>query len=112
MGKKKSESASVKVDSSDIETRLTRLEKLLQQPGTRPIEIAIEHIEESESITGAIRQAILAEKAAGRSLASIAENAGLSRAHVHNFSQGKKDLNGASLDKLARLLKLKVVKTE
>ena len=110
MGKKKSESVSVKVDSSDIETRLTRLEKLLQQPGTRPIEIAIEHIEESESITGAIRQAILEEKSAGRSLASIAEDAGLSRAHVHNFSHGKKDLNGASLDKLAKVLGLKVMK--
>lgn len=112
MAKKKSESATVKVDSSDIEARLARLEKLLQQPGTRPIEMAIEHIRESESITGAIRQAILTEKAAGKSMASIADEAGLSRAHVHTFTQGKKDLNGASLDKLARILKLKVVKAE
>lgn len=106
MGKRKNDPTILKIDS--IEARLSRIENQMQQPGTRPIEIAIEHIE--ESITGAIRQAILEEKTAGRSLASIAEDAGLSRAHVHNFSQGKKDLNGASLDKLAKVLGLKVIK--
>lgn len=109
MARKKTEPEAVKPAGADIEARLARLESLLATPGKRGLD-SMEN--DGAPITSAVRQAVLAEKARGRSMASMAEEAGLSRAHLTTFVNGKKDLNGASLDKLARLLMLKVVKME
>ena len=88
----------------ETERRLSNLKSLLATPG-RGLDVVSE---QSETITGAIRQAIQAERARGRSLASIAEAAGCGRAGLHRFMQEGKDLNGTTLDKLAATLGLVV----
>lgn len=90
---------------SMIQARLDKLTKLLATPGTRGLE-TIE--EQAGSITGAIRIAIQTDPKR-RSIYRIAADAGVSKAALGKFVKGEKDLNGATLDKLATCLGLKVV---
>lgn len=87
-----------------IQARLNRLATLLATPGARGLE-TIE--EQAGTITGAIRLAIQTDPQR-RSIYRIAADAGVSKAALGKFVKGEKDLNGATLDKLAAALGLEL----
>ena len=87
---------------SMIQARLDNLAKLLATPGARGLDTVEE---QAGTITGAIRLAIQTDPQR-RSIYRIAADAGVSKAALGKFVKGEKDLNGATLDKLAGTLGL------
>lgn len=87
-----------------IQARLDRLAELLATPGVRGLE-TIE--EQAGTITGAIRLAIQTDPQR-RTIYRIAADSGVSKAALGRFVKGEKDLNGATLDKLAIALGLEL----
>ena len=87
-------------DLSIIQAVLDRMAARLATPGTRGLE-AIRA--EQETITGTIRQAVQTDS---RTIYRIAADAGISKAALGKFVKGEKDLNGATLDKLAAAMGL------
>jgi hypothetical protein len=87
-----------------IQARLDKLASLLATPGARGLD-TIEM--QAGTITGAIRIAIQTDPRR-RSIYRIAADAGVSKAALGKFVKGEKDLNGATLDKLATVLGLEL----
>jgi hypothetical protein len=93
---------------SMIQARLDNLAKQLATQGARGLDTVVE---QAGTITGAIRLAIQTDPQR-RSIYRIAADAGVSKAALGKFVKGEKDLNGATLDKLAVALGLVIVEAK
>lgn len=93
----------IMADLSIIRARLDSLAAKLATPGTRGLETIQAEL---ETVTGTIRQAVQTDS---RSIYQIAAAAGMSTGALSRFVKGEKDLNGATLDKLAAAMGLVLV---
>lgn len=89
-----------------IRARLDSLIATLGTSGTKGIDRVLA---EQETITGTIRQAIQADS---RPMSLIAVLAEVNYANLTRFVKGQKNLNGATMDRLASMLGLVLVKRQ